>query len=664
MGCSGEQQEMVTSREIWWRKVLLITMLMLIGQAAAARTASAQLGALVSPGKLNKAHASLEGITSCLSCHTAGRGVSASKCLTCHKPIADRIARKRGVHRNVTADCVSCHVEHAGVEAELRPFDTRKFNHATDTGFPLDGLHAPLASSCAACHKTRSFLSVKADCASCHTDAHKGALGNRCASCHTTSVRFADSRRAFDHRRTAFPLTGAHTAVACAACHRDSKTYKGLQFASCANCHTDPHEPRFSASCSSCHTTQAWRTTKVDHSRTAFPLRGAHATVECVKCHTQPATKVTLRFNTCSACHTDPHRGTFKQDCTSCHTETSWRAGAFDHSTTRFPLADKHAGLTCVSCHKTVPGAAAPPARTTTTAPGRGVSPGRGPAIPAAALDFRGLRGDCVSCHTDVHQGELGVRCETCHTARSFDVPSFNHSRPRPFFSGQHATLLCAQCHTPTATRAPGPAVARAGGTPARTAAITLPRMARVGLTRTSDTCASCHTDAHAGQVSTRCETCHDIDHAKFAVTAFAHERTRFPLAGKHATVACANCHKVETRQFPAGPATTRRLTGIGTDCISCHQDPHAGQFKVGCQSCHSVETFKIARYTHLRARTLTSFFVGRHVTACSACHKPAATRTVQTAVVAYQVSTSCTACHTDVQRGALGPRCENCHKP
>ena len=134
-----------------WTTVALT--LLLVG--ALPKHAQAQLGALVSPGRLSKAHASLEGITSCLSCHTAGQGVSATKCLTCHKPVADRIAQKRGVHRGVTNDCVKCHVEHAGVDAELRPFDQRAFNHVTDTRFPLDGLHAPVAATCAACHKTR-----------------------------------------------------------------------------------------------------------------------------------------------------------------------------------------------------------------------------------------------------------------------------------------------------------------------------------------------------------------------------------------------------------------------------------------------------------------------------------------------------------------------------
>ena len=644
-----------------------MTILMLVSEAAATRTAYAQLGALVSPGRLSTPHASLEGITSCLRCHSAGKGVSASKCLTCHKPVAERIARKKGVHRNVTTDCVSCHVEHAGADAELRPFDTRKFNHATETGFALDGLHAPLAAACASCHKTRSFLSAKADCASCHTDVHKGALGTRCATCHTTTVKFADSRRFFDHRRTAFPLTGAHTAVTCASCHRDTKTYKAVQFASCANCHTDPHQPRFPAACSSCHTTQAWRTTKVDHSRTAFPLRGSHSTVECVKCHTQPAATVALRFDTCASCHADPHRGTFEQDCASCHNETSWRRGSFDHSATRFPLIDKHSGLTCVSCHKNTASAASAATLRSTPAPGGRAGTGRAAVAPRTpigaatrAVDFRGLSTECASCHMDEHQGDLGVRCESCHTARTFAVPVFNHSKSRPFFAGEHATLTCVQCH-PSARTQTTTAVARVAAPKTGTA----PEMTRVGLPKTSDTCISCHADAHAGQVNARCETCHSIDRPKFAVTTFAHDKTRFPLAGKHAAAACASCHKVETGTFPAGAATTRRLTGIGTECVSCHQDPHASQFNVGCQSCHSVDTFKIAGYAHLRRRALGTFFTGRHITACSACHKPSSARgTQRTAVVAYQVSTTCTACHTDIHRGALGPRCENCHKP
>jgi hypothetical protein len=195
--------------------------------------------------------------------------------------------------------------------------------------------------------------------------------------------------------------------------------------------------------------------------------------------------------------------------------------------------------------------------------------------------------------------------------------------------------------------------------------------MAHLGLPRTSDACVSCHRDTHEGQLGPQCETCHGVATPKFAIASFDHARTQFPLSGRHAPLMCEACHKMETRPSSTGPAAMRRFAGIGTTCFSCHADPHGGQLDEGCQSCHSVETFKVTRYTHLRARALGGFFVGRHASAaCSACHKPLALppRGTQPAaaisVVSYQTSTTCTGCHTDVHRGSLGPRCESCHKP
>jgi hypothetical protein len=651
---------------------------MTVAMIGIAREAHAQLGALVSPGRLSRAHASLEGIGNCLQCHTAGRGIAADKCLTCHRPVAERIAQKKGVHRSVTTDCVSCHVEHAGVDAELRPFNTAQFNHRIDTGFPLDGLHAPLSANCSACHKARSFLTASPTCSSCHTDAHKGSLGPNCATCHTTSIKFAESRTRFDHTRTLFPLAGAHATLMCASCHATKTSYKIAGFSSCATCHTDPHRERFGGTCGSCHTAQTWRATRIDHSRTAFPLRGAHASVQCVSCHVKPALQVKPESETCASCHTDPHKGVFKQDCASCHTETTFRKtgmsgspSGFDHSSTRFPLVDSHATLACSSCHTAQtavgPGRATAAARSTrsTTSRGAVAQPATGGTTRQVA-DFRGLETECVSCHSDVHRAELGASCETCHNARTFQVIAFKHAKQRPFFDGQHVLLQCAQCHT-----------AAYGTTAAttRTAAVTSPRpvrsttappVVRVGFTQASDTCVSCHKDIHLGQVSTRCETCHIVETAKFAVTNFQHAKTKFPLIGKHAPLECEACHVVATLTFPGGHGTARRLTGIGTECASCHKDPHASELGLDCQSCHTTDTFKIKRYTHKRAHVLRSFFTGRHITTCSACHKPAPVRSgALAAVVArYKASTACITCHTDVHRGALGPRCESCHKP
>jgi hypothetical protein len=170
----------------------------------------------------------------------------------------------------------------------------------------------------------------------------------------------------------------------------------------------------------------------------------------------------------------------------------------------------------------------------------------------------------------------------------------------------------------------------------------------------------------HLGQVSPRCETCHTVDTARFAVASFQHGKARFPLSGKHGPLRCEACHVVATQTFPAGRGTARRFTGIGTECASCHKDPHASELGSDCQACHSTDTFSIKRYTHRRAPILRSFFTGRHITTCSACHKPAAVRAAAPARVlaSYQASTACITCHTDVHRGALGPRCESCHKP
>jgi hypothetical protein len=249
-----------------------------------------------------------------------------------------------------------------------------------------------------------------------------------------------------------------------------------------------------------------------------------------------------------------------------------------------------------------------------------------------------------------VHRAELGTACETCHTARTFEVTPFTHAKPRPFFAGQHAPVTCAGCHTqtlqPARTRAREPAL-------------------RVGFTTTATACVSCHKDVHLGQVRDNCESCHAVETADFGVVGFSHTSTKYPLAGKHAPLACEACHKVETRAFPAGTGTARRLTGLGTECASCHQDPHAGQMKDACSTCHTVDSFHLTTYAHKNARRLRAFFTGRHNVACATCHKPGPRRTATgTPVVAYAISTACTNCHTDIHRGSLGPVCETCHRP
>lgn len=336
--------------------------------------AAAQVGRLVSPGPLSKAHATLEGLSNCQKCHEAGRQVTANRCLSCHAPVAERIRERRGVHRDAKGDRVTCHVEHAGVDAELRPFDRTKFDHARDTGFALDGRHAPVATDCVRCHKGRSFLEAKPACASCHTD---------------------------------------------------------------------PHKTMFGPTCTSCHTTEAWETRTVDHARTTFPLKGRHADVACATCHQKPPMAARVKADRCADCHTDPHRGQFKQDCGACHQETGFRGAPFDHAKqTRFPLAGWHAALACSSCHK-------------------GAAPGA--AAAGRTVDFRGASTTCAACHVaqepraPTRTGRpvdgwrftpLSRTCATCHQASdgSWAQGRFTHTW-FPITSGKHAGNSCSACH-------------------------------------------------------------------------------------------------------------------------------------------------------------------------------------------------------------------------
>jgi hypothetical protein len=129
----------------------------------------------------------------------------------------------------------------------------------------------------------------------------------------------------------------------------------------------------------------------------------------------------------------------------------------------------------------------------------------------------------------------------------------------------------------------------------------------------------------------------------------------------------CVACHKSATADFPSGRGEARVFKGIGAACATCHHDPHRGEVSLQCERCHSTDTFQVTKYTHINASTLKSFFTGRHLTAtCEACHKPTVTRAGVGAgsLMSFKQSTSCVSCHTDVHHGALGPRCETCHRP
>ena len=120
--------------------------------------------------------------------------------------------------------------------ADIVRFDTASFRHER-TGWPLRGAHAE--AGCRECHRSAhvaaadvkayapspaflatTWLGAATTCTGCHRDAspHEPSISRRaCDECHRETSW--TELRAFDHGRTAYPLTGEHRGVECAGCH-------------------------------------------------------------------------------------------------------------------------------------------------------------------------------------------------------------------------------------------------------------------------------------------------------------------------------------------------------------------------------------------------------------------------------------------------------------
>jgi len=396
---------------------------------------------------------------------------AAVECARCHNPerVLDKAALARGggnatrTYLGLGTTCVSCHQDiHRGQFgkkdcASCHTTDSFKraarFDHA-QTKYPLTGRHANVV--CDKCHATkgagaqaqRVYAGVAfGSCSNCHADTHRGRLGPACASCHTTAGWASILKTSnFDHSKTAYPLVGGHRAVACDKCHKGTLTAK-VKHDRCSDCHADSHRGEFKArpdrgACESCHEVTSFsdaRFSMEDHQKSAYRLEGAHRAVPCDRCHRHAPGQKTATYrmahDRCLDCHADTHRGAMDRyagtkGCVACHNAESWRAAAFDHSATRFPLTLGHAGVTCAACHASLKG--------------------RGP---SDKVTFTGLSITCASCHADVHAGQFAragqTACERCHAGASWKpAPGFDHNRDAAYrLDGRHSQAPCAACH-------------------------------------------------------------------------------------------------------------------------------------------------------------------------------------------------------------------------
>jgi hypothetical protein len=584
----------------------------------------------ISPGELSRSHAALEGMFNCTKCHDIGAKISDNKCLSCHQDIQNLINWNRGFHASQDArgkQCANCHSDHHGRNFDMVRFDEKGFNHLT-AGFELTGKHKTI--DCRECHKAdliqdqnikkrpETYLGLGKDCKDCHQDVHQGTLSVNCAQCHTTD-NFAPASR-FRHEQTHYPLAGKHKNVGCIECHpketrnnAEFQRFSGVAFTNCNSCHQDVHKNKLGNNCKECHTEQGFEVlnNKFNHNKTGFALAGKHKTVSCKDCHNLdvPVTDVFqdrlgVKNTDCVICHKDVHEGKFGKECKSCHNEESFKiAGVpenFNHANTDFPLLGMHAAVNCKDCHVSdfikplefgncyachkdyhetvftqtnknrdcaechdVNGFDNPFFGVTEHEKTNFPLTGAHIATPCFAchLDeakkpewqFRNIGERCVDCHEDIHKNTLQAKyypeqnCNKCHVTESWAASGFDHSTTAFKLEGAHNRVSCGACHKPDAA--------------AQTSVVFAP----IGTQ-----CVTCHENVHGRQFekngTTNCRSCHGVE--KWEEVKYDHNRAAFKLDGKHAQVACAECHKkiLMDGQYMV------QYKFESFDCIVCHK--------------------------------------------------------------------------------------------
>ena len=256
---------------------------------------------------LTGAHTSLQ----CSQCHVNGNyALSSGACATCHTPEFQTTSNPNHVQAAFPTTCDTCHTTSSWAGAQ--------FDH-NNTSFPLTGSHVGL--NCSSCHASGVYKGLPTTCVSCHlNDFNQTASPNhpqsgfpqQCEVCHNTSKWVPSS---FNHSNTAFPLTGAHTTVACASCHVNNN-YTTVP-TDCYSCHrtdfqntANPNHTAagFPTTCQTCHSTTTWQGATFDH--TWFPQNHGNART-CADCHTNPSDYSVFL---CTNCHTKSqtdshHRG-------------------------------------------------------------------------------------------------------------------------------------------------------------------------------------------------------------------------------------------------------------------------------------------------------------------------------------------------------------------
>ena len=249
------------------------------------------------------------------------------------------------------------------------------------------------------------------------------------------------------------------------------------------------------------------------------------------------------------------------------------------------------------------------------------------------------------------HGAGFVTTCTDCHSTTGWKIDtkklSFNHITTKFQLVGQHLAIDCKMCHT------------------------------SLDFSKTPTECVSCHADMHNQTVGTDCGRCHTPNSWVVNNITELHQRSRFPLVGKHVTADCFACHKNATGNLFQAPASATlppnnsllQFGVIGIECIDCHRDKYEATtrpkhtlpvYSTDCVKCHKMTSFEWAG-----AGINHNFFpltAGHKINNCQDCHKtPNYSNT----------SPECFSCHQPNYNSTANPNhasigfstvCSDCH--
>lgn len=370
-------------------------------------------------------------------------------------------------------------------------------------------------------------------------------------------------------------------------------------------------------------------------------LTSAHSKFEgisnCTKCHILGKQVVNTK---CLDCHTEIRdninsgRGYHSsadvkgKNCWTCHSEhhgrnfriINFNKDKFDHNKTLFQLTGKHSKTDCFKCHQTKFIKISSVSKSKNT--------------------FLGMDLKCISCHEDVHLNTLGNDCQSCHNLEVFKpAPKFIHDNSSYKLTGAHSTVECIKCHIKENRN--GKAFQKFKG------------IAFIS-------CVNCHKDVHIGKLGPDCKSCHVTSSFKnINKQEFDHNKTNYPLVGKHRAVSCQSCHKNNLQSKPKYQK-----------CIDCHTDFHKGEFVINqllidCNMCHTLDGYRPSLYTNEKHNKTKFELTGSHLAvSCQNCHF-----TNNKDWHFRNIGINCIDCHKNVHGNELKPKvmqnnnCIACHQ-